>query len=213
MLKKAFTLIELLVVIAIIAILAAILFPVFAQAKAAAKKASCLSNVKQIGTSEYLYSNDYDDLLHPYRIYDPNQPAEQWNLFASDNNVGGTGVCANSSAAQRRPWVQILYPYTKSYDIFKDQDSKGMFGEGAWVNVEPNGAATGNCSYGGSNSYASNKYIFQPIRNLGTNGSYTINANPGGNFGAMAEVAKTLLYVDATYYEELPDSATTTTRP
>lgn len=58
---RAFTLIELLVVIAIIAILAAILFPVFAQAKAAAKKAVCVSNEKQIGAALLMYANDYDD--------------------------------------------------------------------------------------------------------------------------------------------------------
>lgn len=60
--KKAFTLIELLVVIAIIAILAAILFPVFAQAKEAAKKTACVSNLKQIGTGFQLYMNDSDDV-------------------------------------------------------------------------------------------------------------------------------------------------------
>jgi len=59
--KRAFTLIELLVVIAIIAILAAILFPVFAQAKVAAKKTADVSNVKQIGTAIYMYCTDYDD--------------------------------------------------------------------------------------------------------------------------------------------------------
>ncbi|RYG37518.1 prepilin-type N-terminal cleavage/methylation domain-containing protein [bacterium] len=61
--RKAFTLIELLVVIAIIAILAAILFPVFAQAKAAAKKTVDLSNVKQIGTGMFLYAGDSDDMF------------------------------------------------------------------------------------------------------------------------------------------------------
>ena len=60
---RAFTLIELLVVIAIIAILAAILFPVFAQAKAAAKKTACLSGQKQIGTAVVMYATDYDDMM------------------------------------------------------------------------------------------------------------------------------------------------------
>lgn len=60
---RGFTLIELLVVIAIIAILAAILFPVFAQAKLAAKKTTSLSNVKQQGLGSLMYANDYDDTL------------------------------------------------------------------------------------------------------------------------------------------------------
>lgn len=59
--KRGFTLIELLVVIAVIAILAAILFPVFAQAKRAAKKTGCLSHLKQIGTAMTLYQADFDD--------------------------------------------------------------------------------------------------------------------------------------------------------
>ena len=59
--RRAFTLIELLVVIAIIAILAAILFPVFAQAKAAAKKTSALSNLKQNAVAVLMYNTDYDD--------------------------------------------------------------------------------------------------------------------------------------------------------
>ena len=65
--KRAFTLIELLVVIAIIAILAAILFPVFAQAKVAAKKSTCLSNVKQLGLAAIMYAGDSDDVYCPAR--------------------------------------------------------------------------------------------------------------------------------------------------
>ena len=66
--SKAFTLIELLVVIAIIAILAAILFPVFAQAKAAAKKTMAISNAKEINLGSLMYSNDYDDMVVPYFV-------------------------------------------------------------------------------------------------------------------------------------------------
>ena len=73
--NRAFTLIELLVVIAIIAILAAILFPVFAQAKAAAKKTADLSNLKQIGTAAIMYCGDYDDNFprNDYRTTDRQQ--------------------------------------------------------------------------------------------------------------------------------------------
>jgi prepilin-type N-terminal cleavage/methylation domain-containing protein len=75
--KRAFTLIELLVVIAIIAILAAILFPVFAQAKEAAKRTSCLSNAKQIGTAVMMYLGDYDGTFPIHYAYNSIPPAGQ----------------------------------------------------------------------------------------------------------------------------------------
>jgi len=97
--NKAFTLIELLVVIAIIAILAAILFPVFAQAKLAAKKASDLSNLKQIGTAVYMYSNDNDGYLPCYNWNEQYQLAYRLMPYVKNTQIwrnpassGGVGV-------------------------------------------------------------------------------------------------------------------------
>ena len=72
--RRGFTLIELLVVIAIIAILAAILFPVFARAREKAKQTSCLSNMKQMGTALMMYAQDYDERFPRYAAY--NTPTE-----------------------------------------------------------------------------------------------------------------------------------------
>src|SRR5688572_19928679 len=90
--KRAFTLIELLVVIAIIAILAAILFPVFAQAKTAAKRTATISNLKQTVLGNVMYANDFDDMV--VTVW------QDWpaGLFA----------------------IQLLYPYTKNIDLIWD---------------------------------------------------------------------------------------------
>lgn len=95
--KKAFTLIELLVVIAIIAILAAILFPVFTKAKAAAKKTQDLSNMKQLGVAVQMYLADNDD-IYPMAYY----------------YVNG----ANSSNGYVH-WSGMIYPYVKNWDLFR----------------------------------------------------------------------------------------------
>jgi prepilin-type N-terminal cleavage/methylation domain-containing protein/prepilin-type processing-associated H-X9-DG protein len=80
--RKGFTLIELLVVIAIIAILAAILFPVFAQAREQARKASCLSNCKQLGLAMQMYAQDYDDMLPGWDNPQAHPLASQWGGWA-----------------------------------------------------------------------------------------------------------------------------------
>lgn len=100
--NNAFTLIELLVVIAIIAILAAILFPVFAQAKAAAKKTLALTHAKEQGTSVLIYMGDSDDL---YPLWFFNNSYRTWT-------VGNVGSDSNVHYA--------LYGYQKSTDIWQD---------------------------------------------------------------------------------------------
>ena len=86
--RRGFTLIELLVVIAIIAILAAILFPVFAQAREKARAISCLSNTKQVGTATMMYGQDYDEVLP-----DACREGRAWAWFGSDF----TGACAQTT--------------------------------------------------------------------------------------------------------------------
>lgn len=94
--KFAFTLIELLVVIAIIAILAAILFPVFARARENARRSSCQSNLKQLGLGLMQYTQDYDEKF-PYGL-------------ANGNNWRGIG------------WAGMINPYVKSAQIFRCPD-------------------------------------------------------------------------------------------
>ena len=93
--RKGFTLIELLVVIAIIAILAAILFPVFSRAREKARQSSCLSNVKQIMMGALMYAQDYDETFVP------------------------------SESAATYPWSQLILPYLKNKQIYACPSYRG----------------------------------------------------------------------------------------
>ena len=148
----AFTLIELLVVIAIIAILAAILFPVFAQAKVAAKKTSSISNVKQLGTSTNIYLADNDDIF----------PMSEY---------GGNGT-----AAPYIPWTTALYPYVKNGDyglnpteptvtISRSYGNAGIFRAPA----NPRAQAPAAQNHEGAFSYGVHHTIF--ANNFGHDGS------------------------------------------
>src|SRR5437868_10791389 len=105
--RNAFTLIELLVVIAIIAILAAILFPVFAQARERARAISCISNLKQMGLATMMYAQDYDETLF----------TQPFPGCATDPKTGVT--------AYYYYYPDLLQPYVKSVPLFKEPDFEG----------------------------------------------------------------------------------------
>ena len=185
--KKAFTLIELLVVIAIIAILAAILFPVFAQAKLAAKKTADLSNLKQIGTATMIYVNDADDVL-------PVMNGDQETYVVAAR----------------------LMPYTKSRDIFRNPVSRWPQGSTQHKQAD-NGAddymlapddpcvGLGTSTVGKKPNYY--KDIYPPM-DYAITGSLSDDANGcGGRYnyykkpysttdGKIASIAKVVLFVD-----------------
>src|SRR4051794_3392791 len=102
--RSGFTLIELLVVIAIIAVLAAILFPVFAQAREKARAAACMSNFRQIGNGVQMYTQDYDELL-------PETGLQGVFRNAANNGLGQLymGVL---------PFHLAVQPYVKNYGVF-----------------------------------------------------------------------------------------------
>jgi len=114
--SRAFTLIELLVVIAIIAILAAILFPVFAQAREKARAISCLSNEKQIGLSLLMYVQDYDEQFPTGSKLSYDAPA----VGSPNTLLYGVG------------WAGQIYPYTKSAQILKCPDDSTSNINGPW---------------------------------------------------------------------------------
>jgi prepilin-type N-terminal cleavage/methylation domain-containing protein/prepilin-type processing-associated H-X9-DG protein len=175
--SRGFTLIELLVVIAIIAILAAILFPVFAQAREAARKASCLSNLKQIGTGWMMYVQDYDEQT----------PMNAWTT--EGKNAGWRAL----------PFYR-MQPYIKNEQVITCPSDAIP-----WCQWDDHDAPSDNGARDGVDCRTMAKNHTTPVP--GTHymiGSYGYNSNLGYVRGvAMAAIsapAQTFLCYDANYF-------------
>jgi len=181
--RSGFTLIELLVVIAIIAILAAILFPVFAQAKNAAKKTADLSNMKQIGIALAMYQGDNEDVFPLIRAgYTEHPPYGSCSApFGQCHQAGG--------------FTEGLDPYVKSHAVWKSpQDTLTHCDSSS--SSEPGGCT--DVQTGGAISYAPTEYAQGNPLDDAANSYLTSNGNPltFGVFGYARQHTGTSVYYD-----------------
>lgn len=205
--RKAFTLIELLVVIAIIAILAAILFPVFAQARAKARQASCISNLKQIGTASLMYVQDYDESFYPHRFNCDGGDGTGVAKVTCDAYLNGSvpGVAnLDVDSLKRFYWCYLLYPYTKNMQIYACGNNPYAFYPGGGAPHYYNAPGAKGNNYGGQNSYGHNDAWMSPAGGFATGGQPSTVL-----LASVPRVSSTILTLDATYYGANPDVTST----
>jgi len=163
---QGFTLIELLVVIAIIAILAAILFPAFARARENARRASCQSNLKQIGLGIIQYAQDYDD---HFPLQESNNGGNNPNYF----DANGTSVS----------WDLMCQPYLKSLQLLVcPSDTRSV------VNAD-----TGTTVTGARRSYAMARYLIAHTNTGGTPNSQSLPGGDGKSLAAIPQASLTIM--------------------
>jgi prepilin-type N-terminal cleavage/methylation domain-containing protein/prepilin-type processing-associated H-X9-DG protein len=150
--RSAFTLIELLVVIAIIAILAAILFPVFAQAREKARQTACLSNTKQMALGLQQYLQDNDETFMP--VVSGGASTIPAGVSATYPDISAKGTTVSYS----QHWMQQLYPYVKSWGIYLCPSDKAPLAA-----FDAAGNARGGANPPSDSSYGSNNQILENI--------------------------------------------------
>jgi len=158
--NKGFTLIEMLVVIAIIALLAAIIFPVFASVREKARQASCASNLKQLGMGVLEYINDNDEENPPIEGY--NEPGTYTTSYNGYYTCCAVGVSAGvtptvptflyeqspTAANAAVGWPDAIFPYVKNTQLFHCPDqSMGMYGSGTVAMAEASGGYAMNQAF------------------------------------------------------------------
>jgi len=141
--RRGFTLIELLVVIAIIAILAAILFPVFARARAQARQIVGVSNLKQIGLGTLMYTQDYDEHWPHYSwglmcCTDQSSTGTAGQLSGNDPGFGAYSSCA---------WCNAIQPYVKNTQLFQDPSDQNQWQPGYCINFPESNFVPGGSTW------------------------------------------------------------------
>jgi prepilin-type N-terminal cleavage/methylation domain-containing protein len=208
--QRGFTLIELLVVIAIIAILAAILFPVFAKVREKARQTDCLSNMNQMGKATVEYEQDFDEMLYPHR----------WNctggapcnpLLAQTANEGPGAMQSTDFSATKIFWPTILQTYLESYNVFicksnpnawviSNTDGVGCGGTRGSANKGTSGC--GGVGYGAENSYGHNDGWLSPAAPVGQSNNSGVRLV---SLNSIPRPSSTVEITDSTYYGVAPD--------
>jgi len=219
--RMGFTLIELLVVIAIIAILAAILFPVFAQAREKARQTSCLNNLKQMGTATMMYVQDYDESFYGHRWNcgpngDLSVPCAEYQAGGAYAGAAQT-LLGDPVSEKRLYWCFLLQPYTKSFAVFKCPSAPNAFAPGepslkhgmapaqsGDADYAPGPAGTTGAAgshYGGENSYGHNDQWLSPAAPVVGPGTAVAPVT----LARIPRPSSTIMITDATYYGVAPD--------
>lgn len=189
--RSGFTLIELLVVIAIIAILAAILFPVFARARENARRASCQSNMKQQALGVIQYLQDYDERY----------PAVMFGYATSGNAANG---CNNTNSDEFVYWFDAIYPYVKSTQLFvcPSEGKKIASGQEAYGHPGDSTKAAGAASAWNTTPfqmgppYSGATYVSQHSPMHYTSNKIVFDC---GNSSSLTSTATTFMVVEADY--------------